>query len=125
MREILAVIFAVLASTAHAGNHLFNDWGNSDSAPQCLVDISTSLAQELGIKQVIAEALVEDALELREVDAGPYVGDEEWRGGIQPDPYLDSISNRKMKHAKYDCNEKLKTDGTWRWVWYLSIQYRE
>ena len=118
------VVSVVVVGTAHASDHIFTDWGNSDSARQCLAGVSVSLSEKLGIKSEVGDALVEHALEIVKVDLGPYSGKVQWRGEIRPDAYLDHTSVRKMKSAEYDCTEKLKTDGTWRWVWVLVIWWK-
>lgn len=121
----ISIVLVLLTCVSHADNHVFFDSGSSDSAPRCLADISTTLANELEIKPGIAEALVTHSLELREKDLGPYIGDEQWQGEIEPDSFLDDTAKRKILWAIYDCKESLKTSGEWHWVWSLSIVYRK
>lgn len=113
----ISIILIFLACVVHASDHAFNDSGYSGSAEQRQVDISTSLTNELEVKPGIAEALAEDSLELLEEDLGSHVGDEQRKGEIKPDPFLDNYSKRKIMWANYDCMEKVKHDGTWRRAW--------
>lgn len=106
------IILMLLVCTAPAfSNDTFFDLGYSGSSEQCLIDISTSLANELGIKQAVAEAQVQYSLKLRKDDLGPYVGSEQYQGKIRPDAILDNFSKRKILWADYHCKEMMKVDS--------------
>lgn len=116
----------ILIIRAGDDNHLFQAMGeDSESAARCLVDISAVLAEELGIEQFRAEAVVNHALTLEEIDWGAYTGHEFYKGEINyPAPDLNVFLKRKVFSVSYDCKEQMKTDGTWRWHWNLSIIYK-